>query len=42
VFLQRKLLREELERLGSKHNWEHITNQIVRGTCAPMRDSMDD
>lgn len=24
----RKALREELAKAGSKHNWEHITNQI--------------
>ena len=28
IILMRKLLRESLEKLGSKHNWEHITNQI--------------
>lgn len=28
IISMRRLLREKLESLGSKHNWEHITNQI--------------
>lgn len=28
IILMRSLLRKELERLGSKHNWQHITDQI--------------
>lgn len=28
IIRMRKELRDELERLGSKHNWEHITSQI--------------
>jgi len=28
IIRMRQLLRAELESLGSKHNWEHITNQI--------------
>lgn len=28
IIEMRRQLREKLESLGSKHNWEHITNQI--------------
>lgn len=28
IILMRKLLRAELEKLGSPHNWQHITDQI--------------
>lgn len=28
IITMRALLKENLEQLGSKHNWDHITNQI--------------
>jgi len=28
IILMRSLLRKELERIGSKHNWQHVTDQI--------------
>lgn len=28
IIKMRALLRENLEKLGSKHNWDHITSQI--------------
>ncbi len=28
IILMRKLLRAELEKLGSPHNWQHVTDQI--------------
>jgi aspartate aminotransferase len=39
IILMRKLLRESLEKLGSKHNWEHITNQMSVNTPAGVRCS---
>jgi aspartate/tyrosine/aromatic aminotransferase len=28
IIKMRALLKENLENLGSKHNWDHITNQV--------------
>jgi aspartate aminotransferase, mitochondrial len=28
IIKMRALLKENLETLGSKHNWDHITNQV--------------
>ena len=28
IMKMRQLLKENLESLGSKHNWDHITNQV--------------
>lgn len=28
IILMRSLLRNELEKIGSKHNWQHVTDQI--------------
>jgi aspartate aminotransferase, mitochondrial len=31
IIEMRALLKENLEELGSKHNWDHITNQVISG-----------
>jgi aspartate aminotransferase, mitochondrial len=37
IIRMRALLKENLEALGSKHNWDHITGQVCLSTMLSAR-----